>query len=474
MSRYDDPRWYEEQYPERSAQSAYDDLEQDRSPSHVPAYHHTQGPASSLQLQREERARHIRYLIGQIVALIALVAIAFLGGWFSHQYFGATFSTGDQSKTYSQLFQQAWTTIDQRYVDRNAVDYKKMSYAAIQAMVSSLKDTGHTRFLTPEQVQEENQQLSGKFTGIGVYLRQDPKTKELIITSPISGSPAEQAGVKHGDIIMAVNGSSIVGKDINAVRDMLKGDLGSQITLTLKRHGVQEPIIVHITRSQIQVPNVLFHYIAEDHIAHIQVVQFTDGVSGQLKDALMKAKSMGAKKIILDLRENPGGYLSEAINTASMFMEHGNVLLEQDSSGRRTPISVNGNTIDTTSTLVVLVNENSASAAEIVSGSLQDNGRAVIIGQQTFGTGTVLQQFPLSDGSAILLGTQEWLTPKGKFIRGTDTIHGGIPPNISVKLASGTAPLTPNDENADALSEQQILNDGDAQLNAAIKYLEQH
>ena len=203
---------------------------------------------------------------------------------------------------------------------------------------------------------------------------------------------------------------------------MLKGDLGSQITLTLKRHGVQEPIIVHITRSQIQVPNVLFHYIAEDHIAHIQVVQFTDGVSGQLKDALVKAKSMGAKKIILDLRENPGGYLSEAINTASMFMEHGNVLLEQDSSGRRTPISVNGNTIDTTSTLVVLVNENSASAAEIVSGSLQDNGRAVIIGQQTFGTGTVLQQFPLSDGSAILLGTQEWLTPKGKFIRGTDTI----------------------------------------------------
>ena len=473
MSRYDDPRWYEEQYPDKSAQSAYDDLDQDRSSSPIPA-RHSQRPSHSLPSQRDERARHIRYLMGQIVALIALVVIAFLGGWFSHQYFGATFLVADQSKMYSQLFQQAWITIDQKYVDRNAVDYKKMSYAAIQAMVGTLKDTGHTRFLTPEQVQEENQQLSGKFTGIGVYLRQDPQTKELIISSAIPGSPAEQAGVKHGDVIVGVNGTSTVGKDMNTVRDLLKGNVGTKITLTVKRRGVQAPVLIDITRSQIQVPNVLFHYIPEDRIAHIQVVQFTEGVSGQLKDALTKAKSMGAKKIILDLRENPGGYLNEAINIASMFMEQGNVLLEQDSSGKRTAISVNGNTVDTTSTLVVLVNENSASAAEIVSGSLQDNGRAVIIGQQTFGTGTVLQQFPLSDGSAILLGIQEWLTPKGKFIRGTDTTRGGIVPNIPVKLASGTAPLTPNDENAGAMNEQQILNSGDAQLNAAIKYLKEH
>jgi carboxyl-terminal processing protease len=470
VSRYDDPRWYEEQDTNSSSsQQPGDDYVYQYSPYPSPDNGAYQNQNGSLQPPSRNSDHRFQRRVGQFLAVAALVVIAFFAGWFCNQYFGNTFNASDQSSAYAQLFQQAWNTIDEHYVDRSAVNYKNMAYSAINAMVDSLHDTGHTRFLTPDQVQAENQQLSGKFTGIGIYLRQDTKTKQLIITSPIPGSPAEKAGLKHGDVIIAVNGVSTVGKDIASVSNLIQGKAGTTVAITVQRPGVSQPITFQVKRAEIEVPNVLMHYIAESHIAHIQIVQFADGTSSQLKDALTKAKQMGATKIILDLRDNPGGYLTEAINTASMFVKSGNVLLEQDSKGQRTPVPVTGNTIDTTSPIVVLVNENTASAAEIVSGALQDNHRATIMGEKTFGTGTVLQQYTLSDGSAILLGTQEWLTPNGQFIR-----DKGITPNIKVALGPNESPLTPTDENAGNMTQQQILNSGDAQLAAAIKYLEQH
>jgi carboxyl-terminal processing protease len=209
------------------------------------------------------------------------------------------------------------------------------------------------------------------------------------------------------------------------------------------------------------------HYIAQDHIAHIQIVQFADGVSDQLKNSITKAKSMGATKIILDLRNNGGGSVQEAINTVSDFVKSGDVYLEKDSGGHVTPVGVTGNTLDTKIPLVVLVNENSASAAEIVPGSLKDNGRATLIGTQTFGTGTVMNRFDLSDGSVLWVGVDEWLTPKGKFIR-----DQGITPNITVKMPTNASILTPNDENVQNMTQQQILTSGDSQLVRAIQYLE--
>jgi carboxyl-terminal processing protease len=181
---------------------------------------------------------------------------------------------------------------------------------------------------------------------------------------------------------------------------------------------------------------------------------------------------MGAKKIILDLRNDPGGLVNEAVNVASQFVKSGNVFLEQDSSGQRTPIAVTGNTTDNTDTMVVLVNKGTASAAEIVSGALKDNKRALILGvqgQTTYGTGTVLQQFSLSDGSALLIGTQEWLTPDGQFIR-----DSGIKPDMTVKVDPNGTLLTPDLENASHMTEQQILTSGDIQLAAAIQYLKTH
>jgi carboxyl-terminal processing protease len=403
------------------------------------------------------------------VVLLTLLLITFLGGWFGNQLYANSFNPNNQSQAYSNLFQQAWSIVDQHYVDRKAVDYKQMSYKAIQSMLDVLHDKGHTRFLTPQDVQAENQQLSGTFTGVGIYLHQDPKTKQLIITSPIPGSPAEKAGLKHGDIITAINNVSTAGKDIPGVSALIQGKAGTSVTITVQRPSTGQTLKIPVVRAQITVPNVLMHYIAEDHIADIQMVQFASGVANQLRDAIQQAKKLGAHKIILDLRENPGGYLSEAVDTASEFMRTGNVLLEQDSSGNRTPYPVTGSTIDTSDPIVVLINGDTASAAEIVSGALQDNKRAILIGEKSFGTGTVLEEYPLSDGSAILLGTHEWLTPNGSFIR-----DNGIHPNIEVKLPANANILTPTDENAGKMNEQQILAGGDNQLVAAIHYLEKH
>jgi carboxyl-terminal processing protease len=472
-NNYNEPNWYENQLAHNQTpygQTPPNDF--DHYPF-LPAQDSTQqqvDPNTTHKDTRHPRQRTLEKAVG----VAALVIVAFFGGWFSHQYFGSSFITqSSQSRQYEQLFQEAWNKIDQNYVDRKAVNYQKMSYAAINAMVQSLGDTGHTRFMDPQTVQDENQQLSGKFTGIGIYLHQDPTTKKLIVTSPIPGSPAEKAGIKHNDQIISVNGKSVVGKDVNAVSALIQGKEGTTVNITIQRPGESQTRTLTITRAQIQVPNVLSYYIPEDHTVHIQVLQFADGVANQVKDQLTQAKSKGANKIILDLRDNPGGYLNEAINMTSLFVKSGNVLLQEDSSGNKTPMPVTGNPIDTTSKMVVLINGNSASAAEIVAGALKENNRATLIGQTTFGTGTVLQQFDLSDGSAILIGTQEWLTPQGHFIRKDSTHDGGIKPNHEVKQPANASDLSPNDESQNNMTLQQILNSGDVQLKAALEFLSQ-
>jgi carboxyl-terminal processing protease len=479
VSSYDDPCWYEqpenndvplpEQAPNALPAQSDPELSNGYSRPGNGAYEATRFyPYSPADAPRKPQRRAVNRF-GQVVLLAALFVLVFLGGWFGNQLYANSFSLSNQSQSYENLFQQAWSIIDQHYVDRKAVDYKQMSYQAIQGMLNVLHDKGHTRFLTPQDVQNEKQQLSGTFSGVGLYLRQDPKTKALIINSTIPGSPAEKAGFKHGDIISAINGASTAGKDIPAVSTLIQGKAGTSVTITIQRPATSQTLNITVQRAQITVQNVIMHYIAQDHIAHIQVVQFASGVSDQLKSALTQAKKLGARKIILDLRENPGGYLNEAIDTASEFIKSGNVLLEQDSSGKRTPLAVTGSTVDTTDPIAVLINGDTASAAEIVSGALQDNKRAILIGEKTFGTGTVLQEYTLSDGSAILLGTQEWLTPNGRFIRGN-----GIHPNIEVKQPSNATIETPSNENTSHSSEQQILASGDSQLVAAIRYLEAH
>jgi carboxyl-terminal processing protease len=464
VSKYDDPGQHEE-----SEQNAINpSLHKQSSPESFNPLSPLVQSDNNPFILRNARTHQSRKIFGQIMLMITLLIIAFLSGWFGHLAFANSFDASNQSQLYAHLIQQAWTDIDQNYVDRKAVNYKQMSYQAINAMLNVLGDNSHTRLLTPADVQTLKLDLSKTFTGFGIYLRQD-QTNQIIITSTIPDSPAEKAGLKRGDIIVAVNGVSIAGKDYVTVHSLIHQAASKSVDITVQRLSTRQTLTLRVTGPEITEPNVILHHIVEDHIAHIQIVQLANGVSSQLKDALSEAKGLGATSIILDLRDDPGGYVQEAINIASEFMTRGNALLVQDSKGQRTPYVVGGNPVNVSIPIVVLVNSDTASAAEILSGALQDNNRAIIVGTTTFGTGTVLQEFDLADGSAILLATEEWLTPKGHSIRGL-----GITPNIDVSLGANSIPLTSNYENAEHLTEQRILSSGDTQMAAAIRYLETH
>jgi len=221
VSSYDDPRWYEEPGIDQRHRLVPDD--ESKPTSATNANNSTQQQVSTQQ-PAPDKGPQLGRIFGQIVVTTTLMIIAFLGGWFGHQAFTNTnFNPSNPSKSYANLFQQAWNIVDQNYVDRKAINYQQMSYQAITAMLNVLHDTGHTRFLTPQDVQAEHQQLSGTLIGIGVYLRQDPTTKQLIITSTIPGAPAAKAGLKSGDIITAVNGASVVGKDLSTVSSLIQG-----------------------------------------------------------------------------------------------------------------------------------------------------------------------------------------------------------------------------------------------------------
>jgi carboxyl-terminal processing protease len=474
VSRYHHSSWHEEQPKPKNQPSFPGDADDfDHYPFLPETEDSSEQQHATGEMGREDPARRVRRILRQVLLTLALVVLAFFGGWFAHQFFNQkTFDLNNQSRAYAQLIQQAWSEIDQHYIDRNAVDYQKLSYAAINAMVNTLGDTGHSHFVDAQTLQVD-QPVEGKVVSIGIYFRQDATTKQWIVNAPVPGSPADKAGVKPNDIVTTINGTDITGTDATLVARLIHGPVGTNVTLVIQRPGEDQPRTFKMSMVQLNGPNVIMHYIPESHIANIQVVQFTSGVAGDVRKAVNDAKGLGATKIILDLRNNPGGYVSEATDTSSLFLQSGNVLLEQDSTGHRTAIPASGKPLDTTTPIVILTNRATASAAEIVTAALQENHRVIVIGETTIGTGTILEQFPLADGSALYLGTQQWLTPNGHFVRRdpNDPNSGGVKPDIEVRQDPNTPILTANQENESNMSQQQILASGDAQLVAAIQYL---
>jgi len=362
-------------------------------------------------------------------------------------------------------FVGAWGLVQDHYVDRSAVDSTRMAYAAIQAMLDTLGDVGHTRFLSPDALREEEDLLSGKLEGIGAeVIIQDGRPT---ITAPIPGSPAQKAGLRPGDVIERVNGQDTAGLTLGQVLSLVRGPAGTSVTLTVMHKGETTSVDLSIVRAKITVPSVSWALLPGTSVAHVLVHQLAEHATDELVAALQDAQAKGATAVILDLRNDPGGFRDEAVRVASQFLKEGDVLLEQDSRGRRTnfPVRTGGVALDVP--LVVLVNEGTASAAEIVAGALQDHQRASLVGGTTFGTGTVLSTYQLSDGSAILLGTAEWLTPNGRQIW-----HHGIAPDISVALPAGAVPLMPDDETQ--LTAAQLQASQDTQLLRALDEVAAH
>jgi carboxyl-terminal processing protease len=412
------------------------------------------------------RQRYAREGLSQIITTSVLVIVAFAAGWFGNFYVNRANYVPPNSEEH--LIIQAWNTVNDNYVVTGSLDQQKMAYAAIGAMVQSLGDTGHSRFDTPDEAKAENDSLNNASNvGIGIYLS-GGGDQPVRIDSVLPNSPGAKAGLKSGDLIMAVNGTSLKGKTIDQMKALIGHNKGTVVTLTVQRGtgSAQQTLDIKVTLDAYTTPNVISYIIPELNIADVQIVQFGQGTDAELKKALADAKTHNVKGIVLDLRDNPGGYLTEAVSVASEFIPNAQnkpVLISRSRTDR-TVTNGNGGGLATDIPLAILVNNNTASAAEIVAGAININRPdAPVIGETTFGTGTVLQSFQLADGSVIWLGTEEWLLPNGQSI-----YHKGFVPEQQVKLPDSQLPTSPLAAGQANLTLPQIVKSNDTQLLRAL------
>ena len=407
------------------------------------------------QTRRDLRNAVARVLFLVVVLLATALGAYMVGRWQSP----ATLDEKDRKSL--ALYAEALDTVRKNYVDQKDIDPKKETYGAIEGMLETLGDGGHTRFLTPAERKQNDQSLSGTYVGIGVQL--ETKNGEVVVAAPIDGSPAEKAGISSDDVLVAVDGKSVRGDEVSEVVEKVKGPEGTRVELTVRHDGQKRTY--NLQRAEIDSPVASWALIPGTRVAIVLLSSFSDDSAQELENAFEEAKAAGARRFILDLRNNPGGRLDQAVEMAGYFLEPESVVyIRKDASGEREEITVEGDPESTDVPLAVLVDGGSASSAEILAGALRDNDRAPVVGETTFGTGTVLSEFVLRDGSSILLGVAEWLTPDGDFIRYT-----GITPDFNVSLSEGTEPITPDD--ARDLSRQDIL-EKDAQLRTAYEKLQ--
>jgi carboxyl-terminal processing protease len=405
---------------------------------------------------RRDRRNAVVRVLALVVVLLATALGAYMVG---RSQSPATLNEKDRESL--ALYAEALDTVRNNYVDQKNIDAKKETYGAIEGMLKSLGDGGHTRFLTPKEREQNDQSLSGTYVGIGVQLEE--KNGGVVVAAPIDGSPAEKAGISSDDVLLAVDGKSVRGDEVPEVVEKVKGPKGTSVELTVRQDG--ERRTYDLQRAEIDSPVASWALIPGTDVGLVLLSSFSDNSAQELQNAFEEAKAAGARRFILDLRNNPGGRLDQAVKMAGYFLEPESVVyIRKDASGEREEIKVEGDPESTEAPLAVVVDGGSASSAEILAGALRDNDRAPVVGETTFGTGTVLSEFVLKDGSSILLGVAEWLTPDGDFIRNT-----GIAPDVRVPLSEGTEPLTPDD--VSGLSRQEILKK-DAQLRTAYEKLE--
>ena len=359
-------------------------------------------------------------------------------------------------------FWQAWDLVQEYFVDREALDETRLEYGAIEGMIQALGDEGHTAFLTPEEMERRQSDLSGTFSGIGALL--GVRDGLPLIVAPFDGSPADRAGIKAGDIIMEVDGQDVTLLPLDDIVERIRGEEGTVVVLTVLRPDDGESLEIQITRGEIVVPTATWALVPGTDVALIRLSQFSANAEEQMIQALRGAEEAGAEALIVDVRNNPGGLLDQAIRVTSQFVTSGNVLLEEDAQGQRKPYPVKPGGIAPEIPLVVLVNQGSASSAEIFAGAIQDHERGLIVGETTFGTGTVLRPFTLDDGSGLMLGTSQWLTPDGRLIR-----KQGIEPDAIVEMPMGTATLQPGEVRE--LTANELLESEDLQLLKALEIL---
>ncbi len=358
------------------------------------------------------------------------------------------------------LFAKALEAVREDYVDREATDPEKLTYAAISGMLDSLGDERHTYFMTPKETEEKPGVSSTWPVSIGLQL--EDKGDEIAVSVPLDDSLAKEAGLEPGDILIAVDGESVEGEDITEVSEKFEESEGSTVELTVLRD--EEERRFSVERVKLDAPAVTWNPIPDTDVAHLRLARFSKNSASELEKTINEARDAGARSFVLDLRDSPGGWVRQDERVAALFLPAGSpIYIQRDSEGEEEETNVPGGDDTLDAPLVVLVNEGTASSAEILAGALKENGRARLVGERTSGIGTVIEDYPLGNGSTVLLSVAEWLTPNGNSNQGS-----GIAPDIEAELEDGQEPRFPDEVRG--LSRAEILSK-DAQLERASELL---
>jgi len=341
-----------------------------------------------------------------------------------------------------QVFWEAWSVVDREYLDRAALDPHKLTHGAIRGMLEAIGDP-HTVFMDPEQSEVSDAELRGTFEGIGVHV--DLVDGRLRIVTPVDGSPGEKAGLRAGDIVLQADGKDLAGLTLNQAVNAIRGPRGTAVRLLVEREGWPAPRPFEIVRSDIKLESVRTRQL-DNGIGYVRISTFAATTARDLRPPLERLMQAHPRGIVLDLRANPGGFLQAALEVSSEFVSGGVLLYEEHADGHRDTFRAKPGGRATQVPVAVLVDKGSASAAEIVAGALRDRERAVLVGEQTFGKGTVQNLHQLADKSTVRVTMARWLTPNEQPLQGV-----GLTPDIAV------APGAPNTDPALDRAVQHLL-----------------
>jgi carboxyl-terminal processing protease len=398
----------------------------------------------------------------KVFITVILICVSFYGGFSYSQYKSAKSSSKQVienifSKTRSEeapknvdfgLFWEAWNTLNEKYVDKSKLNQTKMIYGAISGMIKALDDP-FSSFMNPEESQQFSDDMQGTFEGIGVEI--GLKNGILTVISPLEGTPAANAGLRAGDKIIKIGDTVTSDMSTDEAVSKIRGPKDTEVVLTVLREKDNNPKEIKIMRGTINVKSVKLEF-KDNGIAVVKISKFGDDTTSEFNKVASQIASAGSKGIILDLRNNPGGYLESAIDISSKFVPEGEVVVsEEDRNGKKDDYTARGGSILEGIPVVVLVNGGSASASEITAGALRDDLGAPLIGKKTFGKGSVQQLEKLSGGSTLRVTVARWLTPNGDYI-----MEKGIDPNIDVEF-----------------SEEDYNNDRDPQFDKGVEVLKE-
>lgn len=374
-------------------------------------------------------------LVGATAVTLTTIAVTSLG---IHSQGQALFKESPKD-----LLDEVWQIINRQYVDGtfNKLDWvavrkeylnksysnKQEAYKSIREMLKKLNDP-YTRFMDPEEFKSLQVDTSGELTGIGIQMGLDEKTKKLTVIAPIEDTPAAKAGLLAKDLITKINGKSTEGMDTNQAVSLIRGEPGTTVSLTIQRSGQEKEF--KITRAKIEIHPLEFsqRQTPSGNVGYIRLKQFSANAGKEMQQALKNLENKQVAGYVLDLRNNPGGLLFSSVEIARMWMNNGTIVSTKDRQGEVERETANGRAL-TNKPLVVLVDKGSASASEILSGALQDNKRAVLVGSQTFGKGLVQSVRPLDDGSGLAVTIAKYYTPNNRDIN-----KRGIEPDVKVEL----------------------------------------